>query len=233
LARVAGEQDRLVDEGSSLRNDVAEITGELARVASERDGAAREINSVRASLADVARERDGLALDKILLQSEMAVAKMERDCVVVERSSLQNNVVRLVDELARVESEREGLAGELDGARAKMADIREGARRSWGRGFVVEGGRPSTIPWRYLLTKKLRLRYIEYLLIVPLFVCPKFILPPTATSNPPPLPRSELAHFNEVFLVFLGLSADQNPLPKTMPPRHPPAVPAPDPAFTR
>ncbi len=108
---------------------------------------------------------------------------------------------------------------------------REGARRSRGRGFVVEGGRSSTIPWRYLLTKKSRLRYIEYLLIVPLFVCPKFILPPTTTSDPPPLPRSELAHFNEVFLVFLGLSANQNPLPKTMPPRHPLAVPAPDPAF--
>jgi hypothetical protein len=36
---------------------------------------------------------------------------------------LQKNVGRLVDKLARVESEREGLAGELDGARAKMADI--------------------------------------------------------------------------------------------------------------
>ena len=43
--------------------------------------------------------------------------------VVADRSSLQNDVGRLVDELARVESEREGLAGELDGARAKMADI--------------------------------------------------------------------------------------------------------------
>ncbi len=156
---------------------------------------------------------------------------MERDCVVAERSSLQNDVGRLVNELARVESEREGLAGELDGARAKMADIKR--EQDGGRGFVVEGGRPSTIPWSYLLTKKSRLRYIEYLLIVPLFVCPKFILPPTTTSDPPPLPRSELAHFNEVFLVFLGLSADQNPLPKTMPPCHPPAVPAPDPAFAR
>ena len=43
--------------------------------------------------------------------------------VVADRSLLQNDVGRLVDELARVESEREGLAGELDGARAKMADI--------------------------------------------------------------------------------------------------------------
>ncbi len=48
---------------------------------------------------------------------------MEHDCVVVERSSLQNDVGRLVNKLARVESEREGLVGELDGARAKMADI--------------------------------------------------------------------------------------------------------------
>ena len=174
----------------SLRNDVAEITGELARVASERDDAARENDNVRASLADVARERDGLALDKILLQSKMAVAKMERNCVVVERSSLQNDVGRLVDELARVESEREGLAGELDGARAKMADIKR--EQDGGRGFVVEGGRPSTIPWSYLLTKKSRLRYIEYLLIVPLFVCPKYILPPTTTSDLPPFPWCEL-----------------------------------------
>ncbi len=50
----------------------------------------------------------------------MAVAEMERDCVVAKRSSLQNNVGRLVDELGRVESEREGLAGELDGARATL-----------------------------------------------------------------------------------------------------------------
>ena len=67
MARVAGEQDRLVDEGSSLRNDVAEITGELARVASERDDAAREIDGVRASLADVARERDGLARREVVV----------------------------------------------------------------------------------------------------------------------------------------------------------------------
>jgi hypothetical protein len=45
---------------------------------------------------------------------------MEHDCVVAKRSSLQNGVGRLVDELGRVESEREGLAGELDGARATL-----------------------------------------------------------------------------------------------------------------
>jgi len=50
----------------------------------------------------------------------MVVADMERDCVVAERSSMQNDVGQLVDELARVESEREGLAGELDGARATI-----------------------------------------------------------------------------------------------------------------
>ncbi len=32
----------------------------------------------------------------------------------------ENDVGRLVDELGRVESEREGLAGELDGARATL-----------------------------------------------------------------------------------------------------------------
>jgi hypothetical protein len=85
LACVAGERDRLVDEGSSLRNDVAEIAGELARVASERDDAAREIDGIRASLADVVRECDGLASDKLLLQSEIVVAEMERDCIVAER----------------------------------------------------------------------------------------------------------------------------------------------------
>ena len=109
-----GQRDRLVDEGSLLRNDVAEIAGDLARVASERDDAAREIDGVRASLADVAWEFDGLALDKLLLQSKMAVTEMDSDCVVAERSSW------LVDELGRVESEREGLAGELDGARATI-----------------------------------------------------------------------------------------------------------------
>jgi len=77
-------------------------------------------DGIRSSLADVARERDGLASDKLLLQSEMAVAEMERDCVVAKRSSLQNDVGRLVDELGRVESEREGLAGELDGERATL-----------------------------------------------------------------------------------------------------------------
>jgi DNA-binding XRE family transcriptional regulator len=53
----------------------------------------------------------------------MAVTEMERNCVVAERSSLQNVVGRLVNERARVESKREGLAGELDGTRATMADI--------------------------------------------------------------------------------------------------------------
>jgi len=72
------------------------------------------------SLADVVRECDGLISDKLLLQSEMAVAEMERDCVVAKRSSLQNGIGLLVDELGRVESKREGLAGELDGARATI-----------------------------------------------------------------------------------------------------------------
>ena len=57
------------------------------------------------------------------MQSKIAVTKMVRNCVVAERSSLQNAVGRLVNEQARVESEREGLAGELDGTRATMADI--------------------------------------------------------------------------------------------------------------
>ncbi len=50
----------------------------------------------------------------------MAVAEMECDCIIAERSSLQNDVGRLVDKLGRVESDREGLAGELDGARATI-----------------------------------------------------------------------------------------------------------------
>jgi len=50
----------------------------------------------------------------------MAVTEMERDCVLAKRSSLQNDVGQLVDELGRVESEMEGLGGELDGARATI-----------------------------------------------------------------------------------------------------------------
>ncbi len=90
------------------------------RVASERDEAAREIVGIRVSLADVLRECNGLILDKLLLQSEMAVAEMERNCVVAKRSSLQNGIGLLVDELGRVESKRECLAGELDGTRATI-----------------------------------------------------------------------------------------------------------------
>ena len=52
----------------------------------------------------------------------MAVAEM----VSAARLRRRQEVVvaeRHVNELARVESKREGLAGELDGARATMADI--------------------------------------------------------------------------------------------------------------
>ena len=77
LARIAGEQDRLVNEGSSLWNDVVEITGELARVASEHDDAAREIDGVRASLADVARERDGLARREVVVAEECRPASRQ------------------------------------------------------------------------------------------------------------------------------------------------------------
>ena len=52
------------------------------------------------------------------------------------------------------------------------------------------------------------LHIVDSPLIVALFFCPKAILPPTSTSNPPPLPWCEpITHFNGgVFLVFLGLS---------------------------
>ncbi len=47
-----------------------------------------------------------------------------------------NDVDHLVEELVRVASKQEDLAGELDGARAMLVDLK--ARRSSDRGFIVE-----------------------------------------------------------------------------------------------
>jgi hypothetical protein len=90
VARDLGDnQDRFVDELLSLQNNTTKLADEPARIASERDNLTGGLVGARVTLADMA-----------------TLTGVKGDCIIKEGSAWQN-AEELVDELARVASERD------------------------------------------------------------------------------------------------------------------------------
>ncbi len=149
LARDLGDkQDRFVDGLLPLQNNTTEPADKPARIASEHNDLTGGLVGARVTLVDMATLtgvkgariiKEGSAWQNAEeLADELARVAFKpaavrdnvardlgdkQDCFVDGLLSLQNNTTKLVDEPARIASERDDLTGGLVGARVTLVDM--------------------------------------------------------------------------------------------------------------
>jgi hypothetical protein len=128
LAEIKREQDGLVEEGSSLRNDIMTMADELIKAMAVRNKVARDLGDKQDHFVDellslqndttklvdeparIVSKHDnltgGLVGARVTLADMATLTGVKGGCIIKEGSAWQN-AEELVDELARVTSERD------------------------------------------------------------------------------------------------------------------------------